>query len=158
MDRKEFIRKAGLGAAMAMSGAACLHSCLKAPLRPGDGKLNVSEAQLNTRFKIDDLDITLDLDHPDYFFLQFPEGYVILQDKSVVVAKTKAGEYIAAVQICSDENLPGITYSGDEWFCVEHDATFDHAGNGTTTYNNLGLKGIQVFNTELNGNLLRIFS
>ena len=154
MERKEFIKKFGLGTALVISGT-CVQSCLKPELKPGDGGIDVGAG--NDRVHID-IDITFDLNGPEFFFLQFPEGYVVLDKHKIVIAKSKDDGYIAAIQICSDENLPGMIYQDGEWYCFEHDATFDHTGVGTTTHNNKGFRGIQVFNTELNGHLLRIYS
>ncbi len=77
-----------------------------------------------------------------------------------MVARTNTGSYIAATRVCSDQGLRGIVWSGtlNQWQCVEHDATFSAGGTGTTVFNNLGANGIAVYNTELTGNSLRVFS
>ena len=155
MDRKEFITKLGAGAAMAVA-TTCLCGCVKMedPAAPVDTSL------LNL-IKIDEnnFDFTLDLTTAANAPLQFEGGYVIIDNKCVV-ARTATGSFIAATRRCSDQNLKGIVWSGslNQWHCVEHDATFDEGGTGTTIFNNLGNNGIAVYNTVLNGNLLRVYS
>ena len=155
MDRKEFITKLGAGAALAVT-ATCFCGCVKMddPAAPVDTSL------LNL-IKIDEnnFDFTLDLTTPANAPLQNNGGYVIIDNKCVV-ARTNTGSYIAATRLCSDQNLRGIVWSSslNQWQCVEHSATFDENGNGTTVYNNLGVNGIIVYNTELNGTSLRVYS
>ncbi len=155
MNRKEFITKLGAGAAFAVT-TTCLCGCVKMedPAPPIDTSL------LNL-IKIDEnnFDFTLDLTAPANAPLQNNGGYVIIDNKCVV-ARDNTGSYIAATRLCSDQNLRGIVWSGtlNQWHCIEHDATFDQNGVGTTVFNNLGSNGIVIYNTQLNGNFLRVFS
>ena len=155
MDRKEFITKLSAGAALAVV-STCACGCVKMddPAPPIDTSLlNLIQIDENN------FDFTLDLTTPANAPLQNNGGYVIIDNKCVV-ARTSTGEYIAATRVCSDQNLRGIVWSGslNQWQCVEHSATFDETGVGTTVYNNLGVKGIAVYNTVLNGTSLRVFS
>ena len=155
MDRKEFIKKLGAGAALAVT-TTCFCGCVKMddPAAPVDTSLlNLIQIDENN------FDFTLDLMSPASAPLLTNGGYVIIDNKCVV-ARTNTGTYIAATRTCSDQNLKGIVWSGslNQWRCVEHNATFDETGTGTTVFNNLGNNGIVVYNTQLNGNSLRVYS
>jgi len=141
ITREEFLKKAGLLAGFAVT-AACFSSCK-------DESPHVYTPDTDVDFKIDVSD-------GQYAALKFTGGYIFVD--RVVVAKIGDKEYIAASKVCSDENLEGMIYSDGEWYCTEHDATFDHQGNGTETYNNKGARGILVYQTALEGNILHVFS
>lgn len=155
MDRKEFISKLGAGAALAIA-TTCLCGCVKMD----DPAPPVDESSLNPK-NVDEnnLDFTLDLSKSVNAPLQNIGGFVIIDNKCVV-AKTDSGDYVAATRTCSDQYLKGIVWAAsiNQWQCVEHDATFDANGTGTTVYNDLGNKGLVVYSTQLNGNFLRVFS
>jgi len=137
MKRKEFLEKLGIGAAFVLT-STCLGSCTRDQADP-----------------IKDLDFTIDLTEDKFLELNNFGSYVI-QDQ-VVIARSNTGEYLAATLICSHEQLTQITYSDTEgaWFCTAHGALFTEAGEGL---NANGSKGLQVFETEVNGDLLRVFS
>ncbi len=151
MDRKEFIQKVGIGAAVALT-IGCCGACTKManPDPPVD---SIDEPEPEP------VDFTLDLTEPSNAALQNNGGYVIIDNKHVV-GRDNSGQYWACTRLCSDQNLYGIVWGAteNEWVCTEHNATFDTLGNGTTTYNNLGVKGIRTYNTQLNGNLLHVYS
>lgn len=155
MDRKEFIGKLGAGAAFAVA-STCLCGCVKMdnPAPPIDPRL-----VNNTKVDENNVDFTLDLNDPANAPLLNNGGFLIVDNK-VVVANSGSGVYVAATRTCSDQQLKGIVWSSaiNQWHCVEHDATFNTSGNGTTVYNNLGVNGIVVYNTQLNGNTLRVFA
>jgi len=155
MERKEFIKILGAGAALAVV-STCVCGCVKMedPAAPVDANL-LNDIQIDEN----NFDFVLDLTTTANAPLLNIGGYVIIDNKCVV-AKTNTGAYVAATRRCSDQNLKGIVWSGslNEWHCVEHDATFNQTGSGTTTYNNLGINGINVYNTQLNGNSLRVYS
>jgi len=151
MDRKDFIKKIGMGAVVAMT-IGCCGACTKMenPTPPVD---SVGEPDP------DPVDFTIDLSDPIYSNLQSNGGYVIHLGK-YVIGRDNVGQYWAATRICSDQNLYGIIWgaSENEWICTEHNATFATSGDGTQTHNNLGNKGIPVYNTELDGTMLHVFS
>ena len=97
----------------------------------------------------------IDLTEENYLELNNFGSYII--EDQVVIARSNTGEYLAATHICSHEQLSQITYSDTEgaWLCTAHGALFTELGEGL---NANGSKGLQIFNTELNGDLLRIFS
>ena len=155
MDRKDFLSKIGAGAAFAVA-STCFCGCVKMD----DPSPPVDVDALNLiLIDEDDFDFTLDLNKAANAPLKNNGGYVIIDNKCVV-ARTNTGAFIAATRTCSDQYLKGIVWSSslNQWECVEHSATFDENGNGTTVYNNLGNKGIIVYNTQLNGSSLRVFS
>ncbi|MCB9241894.1 MAG: hypothetical protein H6608_12210 [Flavobacteriales bacterium] len=154
MDRKEFLSKFGFGGMMALT-SICLASCIK------HEALDPPDHIKNANFKLpgpENPDITIDLNQPEYANLKWPGGWVLIQE-SIVVAKTEdSEEFVAASRICSDEILPGVIFAGNEWYCTEHDATFDVTGKGTQTFNDRGFRGLRVYKTELTDNLLRIYA
>jgi len=137
MDRKEFIEKLGLGAAFVLT-STCLGSCSRDMAEP-----------------LKDVDFTIDLDLEKYLPLANFGSYVI--EDQVVIARSNTGEYLAATLICSHQDLSQITYSSIEasWYCTAHGAKFDDEGVGL---NPNGSKGLTIYNTEANGNILRVFS
>jgi len=136
MKRKEFIEKLGLGAAFVLT-STCLGSCTADGSHLPDGPV----------------DLSLDLDDPSYAALTDNGGYIITD--GVVVARDISGNLIAATIVCSHEGRKEIIYKDEEWFCTAHNARFDLQGNGL---NGNGEGGLTIYNTELNGSTLRIFS
>jgi nitrite reductase/ring-hydroxylating ferredoxin subunit len=137
MNRKEFIEKLGVGAAFVLT-STCLGSCTRDRADP-----------------IKDLDFVIDLTLNKFLELNNFGSYII--EDQVVIARSITGEYLAATLICSHEQLSQITYSDIEgaWLCTAHGALFSEGGEGL---NANGSKGLQIFNTEMNGDLLRVFS
>ncbi len=134
MNRKEFLSKLGIGAAFVLT-STCLGSCTK------------------DNAALDNIDFTLDLDAPANTSLLQNGGYIV--QSSVVVAKNNNGAYVAATQICSHDDLVEVTFKNNEFYCTAHGARFDQQGNGL---NSNGSKGIRTYQTELSGNILRVFS
>lgn len=137
MKRKEFLEKLGIGAAFVLT-STCLGGCTRDEADPPK-----------------DINFTIDLDEAKYDELKVFGSYVIEDD--IVIARSNSGEYLAATLICSHEGLSQITYSDKEgaWFCTAHEALFSEEGEGL---NANGSKGLTIYNTELNNNLLRVFS
>lgn len=136
MNRKEFLSKIGIGAAFALT-STCLGGCYK--------DNGISPAA--------NVDFTLDLTQSNNSNLLQNGGYLI-KDR-VVVAKNEAGEYVAATQLCSHDDKYKVVFRDNEWFCTDHDARFDLNGNGL---NNKGSRGLTIYQTELIGDTLRVFS
>ncbi len=137
MTRKEFLENIGLGAAFVLT-ATCMGGCTK----------DSAEGQ-------NKIDFTIDLNKAAYAKLQTPGTYIVKD--GVVIARSNSGEYLAATQTCSHEQLTQITYSSDEggWLCTAHGALFDEEGNGL---NANGSKGLTIYNTELlANNMLRVY-
>ena len=156
MKRKEFISKLPIGAAFAFS-LICGGGCRQKE------KLEKAVHE-NTMLRTDTLpdpnkpmvDFTINMETAEYETLKSLGGYAFYENTIIVF--TEEGEYIAATKICSDEYLPRLIWKDGEYLCLAHGATFDQDGNGTLTHNNLGKNGIEVYNTELMGNTLRVYS
>ncbi len=139
MKRKEFIEKLGIGAAFVLT-STCLGGCTRDNAEP-----------------IKDLDLLIDLTKDEYLELQNFGSYVVIKDSQVVVARSNSGEYVAATLICSHDQLEQITYNDSEggWLCTAHAARFKEDGEGL---NANGSKNLQIFTTELDGDILRVTS
>lgn len=137
MKRKEFLEKLGLGAALVLT-SSCLGSCTRDMAEP-----------------VKDLDFVIDLENEKFAPLKELGGYAI--EGQVVIARSLSGEYLAATLICSHENLSQIIYSktSGEWFCTAHEARFNEEGIGQ---NANGSRGLEIYNTEVIGTNLRVFS
>lgn len=139
MERRDFIAKISLGAAFALT-FSCLGACSK------DNEVIVLPNGTSTDFEID-------LTDSANAALLNSGGYII--KNKVVVAKDNSGANVAATQICSHENKPRVILKNNQWYCPEHGAKFDLSGNGL---NNDAKRGLTIYKTALNGNLLRVFS
>jgi nitrite reductase/ring-hydroxylating ferredoxin subunit len=83
-------------------------------------------------------------------------GGFLIRD-NVLVAKTIQRDFVAATVICSHEQQRKMLYDDDknQFHCTAHDARFDATGKGL---NNNGKRNLTIYNTQLNGNDLRVFS
>jgi len=137
MDRKEFLGKLGIGAAFVLT-STCIGACTRDEADP-----------------LKEVNFIIDLEDSKFDELKSFGTYVI--EDNVVIARSNTGEYLAATLFCSHENLTQITYSDSKgvWFCTAHGAEFGEDGTGL---NPNGSKGLTIYNTELDGNSLRIFS
>jgi nitrite reductase/ring-hydroxylating ferredoxin subunit len=141
MERSEFLKRIGLGAAFALT-ATCLGGCAVetiAPEGPGAGGT---------------VDFTLDLTDANNANLASNGGYVIVNN-SVVVGRANDGSYVAATRTCSHEPRKEVRLRNGEWYCTAHGARFGLNGQGL---NGNGRNGLRIYNTALNGNILRVFA
>jgi cytochrome b6-f complex iron-sulfur subunit len=136
MERRDFLEQLGIGAAFVLT-TACLGSCKNDSVTPAIA------------------DFTLDLTAAANANLKTNGGYVI--SNGIVVAKTTAGDYVAATVTCSHEQKTQVVYdkAANQWHCTAHDARFDMTGKGV---NSTGSKGLTIYKTALTGSNLRIFS
>ena len=153
MTRKEFLSKIPPAAAFALS-ISCFGSCGKRLLEETNETTSLSTDTEDSPYELKE-EFQIDLADPLYFALLSPGGYAYF--KNVILVYTEDREYLAGSKICSDEFLPDIIWENGEFLCKAHGATFDKNGTGTQTYNNLGRFGLGVYNTEKNGNILRVF-
>ena len=142
MDRKEFLSKLGVGAAFVLTGT-CILSC-------GDDEMDPERPQPRT-----DVDFTIDLNDAANSDLLDDGGFRVFTDELVVVARTLDGEYVAVTQVCSHEQTLAMQFTGSNFLCTTHGAEFATNGDGL---NDLGENGLLVYQTELNGTMLRVFS
>ena len=134
MERRNFLEKLGIGAAFVLT-TNCLQSCSKTSSGPVDFTLNLDDAA-NTSLKTNG-------------------NYIV--SNGTVVAKTTAGEYVAATVTCSHEGKTQVKYdkTNNQYLCTAHDAKFDLLGKGL---NSNGNKGLTIYKTQLTGNTLRVYS
>lgn len=148
MERKEFLRSLGVGAAFALT-FPCLNGCT-------DYSGN-DDVPLEDREDIPSgVDFTIDLSSSEGQQLANNGSYIIKD--SVVVVKNLEGSFVAASQVCSHQQTPNVTFlsnSGDGVFgCSTHGARFDQAGQ---PLNSVTSNPLKIFNTELSGEILRVF-
>lgn len=142
MERKEFLRTLGAGAAFALV-FPCTQGCSK-----GDGNED-------TRPVPTGVDFTIDLTSAEGAGLQNNGDFILMND--VVVVKNLQGEFIAASQICSHQQTDQVRFleeGGGIFHCYTHGSEFSQNGTPLNTITNNPLK---IFNTSLDGNLLRVF-
>lgn len=147
MERKEFLKSMGAAAAFAVS-FPCLHGCSKDGDSDEGGDQEVPTG----------VDFTLDLDAPENAALANNGGYV-LKDL-VVVAKNLEGEYVAASQVCSHEGYDEVRFydvDGGIFYCDVHGSRFEQDGTPLNQVDSAEAKPLKIFQTELSGNLLRVF-
>lgn len=140
MERKEFLRTLGVGAAFALT-FPCVQGCSK----DGDGGNEVPTG----------VDFTIDLTSNEGAGLQ-NNGDFILKNE-VVVVKNLEGDFVAASQICSHQQTDQVRFIPDDggiFACSTHGSRFSQTGTPLNTITNNPLK---IFNTELNGDILRVF-
>lgn len=146
MERKQFLRSLGAGAAFAIV-FPCVHGCSK------DGNGDVAPEDM--RPIPTGIDFTIDLDAQEGMPLQNNGGYILKE--FVVVAKNLEGQYVAASQICSHQQTEEVRFvsnDGGIYYCSTHGARFDQTGK---PLNSITSNPLKIFNTELTGNMLRVF-
>jgi cytochrome b6-f complex iron-sulfur subunit len=139
MDRKDFLATIGMSAA-----TLALVSCVGCKKDSSGNSVTGPTA----------VDFTIDLTLPANAALLNNGGYVALNN--VLVARTKAGAYIAVQQSCTHENYP-LTYQGsaNQFYCNNHGSAFSETGAVLNSPANFNLN---VYKTTLTGNTLRIYS
>ncbi len=145
MERKKFLQSLGAGAAFALT-FPCLGACSKDDV---DG--NKVEQPTG-------VDFTIDLDSEEAAPLSQNGGYIL--KNLVVVARNLDGAFVAATQVCSHENYDQVRFvpqEGGIFYCDVHGSRFDQDGSPLNTIPNSTAKPIKMYNTELTGNILRVF-
>ena len=142
MERKDFLRTLGAGAAFALT-FPCLQGCSK---DDDGGEMTPIPTGV---------DFTIDLNSTEGQGLQ-NNGDFILKN-FVVVVKNLQGNFIAASQICSHQQTENVRFKDNEggiFECSEHGARFDQTGK---PLNRVTGNPLKIFNTELTGDMLRVF-
>ena len=122
MERKEFLRSLGAGAAFALT-FPCINGCSS-----DDGGSEMIPVPTG-------VDFTIDLDSQEGAGLQ-NNGDFILKN-NVVVVKNLEGNFIAASQICSHQQTDQVRFFDDDggiFRCSTHGSVFDQ--NGTPLKHN----------------------
>ena len=151
MERKEFLQSIGTGAAFALM-FPCVQGCSK------DGE------ELETFPVSTGVNFTVDLTSNEAAPLATNGGFIFVKSDpelpylDIVVARNLEGNLIAASKICSHQQTEEVRFSTNEggvFICTTHNSKFAQDGtslNLATTSNPL-----KIFQTELNGDVLRVF-
>lgn len=145
MERKDFLRSLGAGAAFALT-FPCLQGCSKDQV---DG--NIEEVPTG-------VDFTVDLTSQEGQALSTNGGFIL--KNLVVVARNLQGEYVAASQVCSHESYDQVRFvnqDGGIFYCDVHGSRFGQDGTPLNQVDSKPARTLKVFNTELDGSLLRVF-
>jgi len=145
MERKEFLRTLGAGAAFALT-FPCLQGCSK------DDE-NGDKVEVPTG-----IDFTIDLNSTEGQALA-ENGSFILKEL-VVVVKDLDGNFVAATQICSHESYDQVRYltnDGGIFYCDVHGSRFALDGEPLNQVDSTTAKPLKIYNTELNGDILRVY-
>jgi nitrite reductase/ring-hydroxylating ferredoxin subunit len=146
MERKEFLRSLGAGAAFAIT-FPCLGSCSK------DNGIEGNIVAQPT-----DIDFTIDLTSSEAAKLTNNGGFIL--KNLVVVVKNLEGEFVAATQICSHEQYDQVRFvnqDGGIFYCDVHGSRFSQNGTPLNEIPNSTSKALKIYNTSLEGSILRVF-
>tara|TARA_R110002051_G_scaffold100879_3_gene171319 strand:+ start:7459 stop:7920 length:462 start_codon:yes stop_codon:yes gene_type:complete len=152
MERKEFLKTLGAGAAFAIT-FSCLHGCSD----KGGGEEPLLPVPTG-------VDFTVDLSASSASNLQNNGGFIFVKSKAkftendIIVVRNLEGNLVAASKICSHEGNPNIAFfeeNGGIFECDVHGSRFNQAGQ---PLNSVTTNPLKIFQTELlPNNILRIF-
>ena len=146
MERKKFLRTLGAGAAFAIT-FPCLGSCSK-----------YSEIEGNIVVQPTDVDFTIDLNSPEAAKLMINGGFIlvkssaILKSTDVVVVRNLEGELVAAT-----DQVRFVNQDGGIFYCDVHGSRFSQTGTPLNEIPNSTSKALKIYNTSLEGSILRVF-
>jgi len=145
MERKEFLRSLGAGAAFAIT-FPCLNGCS-------------SDAENGEIIPVPTgVDFTIDLNSTEGAKLA-NNGDFILKNL-VVIAKSLEGNFVAASQVCSHQSYDQVRFvdnDGGIFYCDVHGSRFALDGAPLNQVDSKTAVPLKIFNTSLSGNTLRIF-
>jgi Rieske Fe-S protein len=147
MERKEFLRSLGVGAAFALT-FPCVQGCSS-----DDGA-----AVGNIKPQPENVDFTIDLTSSEASNLMSDGGFILKND--VVVVKNLEGNFVAASQICSHQGYDQVrfvTNEGGIFHCDVHGSRFEQDGTPLNQVDGNPAKPLKVYMTELSNNTLRVF-
>lgn len=140
MNRKEFLKSIGFGAAaaMAVSSLELLNSCMNQNGIAPSGKV----------------DFTIDINNAPYTALKSNGGYIVKD--GVVIARTDNGSFAAVTVVCSHQGNPYIYFdpSTNEFACPVHGARYSTTGKGL---NSFGSNGLKTYSVEVTGTQLHVY-
>ncbi|WP_273566195.1 ubiquinol-cytochrome c reductase iron-sulfur subunit [Maribacter halichondriae] len=146
MERKQFLRTLGAGAAFALT-FPCVQGCSKDD--EGGGNTPVPTG----------VDFTIDLNAAEAAPLANNGGFVL--KNLIVVVKNLDGNFIAASQVCSHEQYDQVRFVNNNsetfFYCDVHGSEFELDGTPINQVDSKTPKPLKIFNTELTGDVLRIF-
>lgn len=143
MERKQFMKTLGAGAAFALT-FPCLGGCSK------DENLNGNIVAEPTN-----VDFMIDLNSSEAAKLANNGGFIL--KNLVVVVKNLEGQFIAASQICAHQGYDQVRFvdqQGGIFYCDVHGSQFEQNGS---PLNQVTSKTLKIYNTELDGDILRVF-
>lgn len=150
MERKEFLKSLGAGAAFALT-FPCVHGCS-----------NDSE-DLEQFPEPEGVDFTVDLTTPEAAPLANNGGFILVSSSpdlgytDIVVARNLEGEIVAASQICSHQQTEEVRFLAEDggiFRCSTHGSRFDQNG---TPLNSITSNPLRIFNAEEEGDTVRVF-
>lgn len=150
MERKDFLRSLGAGAAFALT-FPCLNGC------------STDSENLEQFPEPEGVDFTVDLESTEAAPLANNGGFILVKSSAslnytdIVVARNLEGNLIAASQICSHQQTEEVRFLSEDggiFRCSTHGSRFSQNG---TPLNSVTSNPLRVFNTELNGTTLRVF-
>ncbi|MGB5555465.1 MAG: Rieske 2Fe-2S domain-containing protein [Flavobacteriaceae bacterium] len=145
MERKDFLRTLGAGAAFALT-FPCLQGCSK-----DDAEGGSIEVPTN-------IDFTIDLNAPEAAKLAINGGFIL--KNLVVVVRNLEGDFIAASQVCSHEGYDTVRFVSNEggiFYCDTHESKFEQNGTPLNQIDGKTPKMLKVYKTELIEDMLRVF-
>ncbi len=163
MERKEFLKSIGGGAALALT-LGCFGGCLREELDPEETATDGTSTDTSSTDTSQtssgsssgtssNVLFTVDLQASEASNLSSNGGYII--KNNVVVARNSNGDYVAATVVCSHEYKKKVIFRNNEYYCTEHGARFSQTGEGL---NRDASRGLKIYQTELNGNVLSILA
>ena len=150
MERKEFLKSLGAGAAFALT-FPCLNGC------------SSDSESLEQLSEPTGIDFTIDLTSSEAAPLANNGGFILTKSDpgaqltDIVVARNLEGNFVAASQICSHQQTDGVRFLSEDggiFRCSTHGARFEQTG---TPLNSVTSNPLKIFQTELNGDIIRIF-
>ena len=142
MDRKEFFVNLGKGAAL-VALTVCFGNC---GVNSNNNPTYPSAPQ--------NVDFTLDLTDQANASLNSVGGYIY--QNGIIIARVDANTYDAVSKACTHQGYTIAYQSGNkEFHCSAHGSNFDVNGK---VVNGPASIALVKYNTQLNGNKLRIFS
>ncbi len=154
MERKQFLRSLGAGAAFALT-FPCLGGCSKSDDVDGE----IREEPTN-------IDFTIDLESAEAAKLANNGGFILTKSSTelkytdVVVVKNLEGNFVAASQICSHESYDQVRFTnvdGGIFYCDVHGSRFSQTGTPLNQVDSKAAKPLRVYKTTLTGTMLRVF-
>ncbi len=145
MERKAFLRRLGAGAAFALI-FPCVQGCSK-----DDTPGTIKEQPTG-------VDFTVDLSSAEASNLANNGGFILKND--VVIARNLEGVLIAASQICSHQGYDQVRFIDQEggiFYCDVHGSRFEQNGTPLNQVSNTAPKALKVYQTTLEGQILRVF-
>jgi nitrite reductase/ring-hydroxylating ferredoxin subunit len=168
MTRYEFLKSVGFTGAALM---AALTSCVKesdtyypAPKIGGDGVLvapptatpvntpTIPATGITDINKITNPLVKVDISATSTSKLKNVNGYVIISN--IVIAQVSAGAFVAVSNMCGHEPKRQVIFSGGEFYCTAHGATFNLKGVPT---NQVSRSSIATYNVATDGNTLVVY-